>query len=154
MSAGVLDDSIKYKRIGDVNRAEVVILIKAYIEESCPDIVASESNATALLDSADLSSHAAMASEKVVGFTLLCPINNLQLKMRILHAVGTYVSPEYRRRRIGESLRRMAMIVARDMGYDKLQGVAYSEHAAGSVGKLGGKVVAAVLETSLKPVGE
>ena len=76
------------------------------------------------------------------------------MRIRIIHSVGTYVLPEYRRRGIGERLRRMAMVISRELGFDKIQGVTYTEDATASIAKLGGKIVAAVMETPLKPIGE
>jgi len=44
--------------------------------------------------------------------------------------------------------------MAREAGYDKLQGVAYSEKAAASAGKIGARAVAIVLENQLQIKGE
>ena len=157
MSAGALSDAIEYRPMERVDVNLILPLMKAYLEESCPDIVPNDMNVATLLSKAAPASFAALENKpdgKIIGFTLLSPINNLQTTVKILHSVGTYVLPEYRRRGIGERLRRLAMYTARELGYDKLQGVAYSERAATSVGRLGGKAVAIVLETPLQIKGE
>src|SRR5437667_2853098 len=79
LTGKVLQDNRSYVRLKGADRSEAIALIKAYIEESCPDLVPSDKNAGSLLESAGAMSLAALSKEgKAVGFILVCPIENVQ----------------------------------------------------------------------------
>lgn len=144
----------KYRYQGFVMdmRAEVVPLIVEYIREACPDMVPSDVNGHAFFDCAGAPSTVAIEIQtgKIVGFTLLSPINHVMTKVRMIHSVGTYVMPEHRKKGIAERLRRIAMTKAKNEGFQQIQGFTYSEDKSRSIRKLGGDVVGVVMVTPLE----
>lgn len=150
MMSKILDNDIYVRVWSDNDRAELVPLIQRYIEEACPDMIPSESNGNMFFDCAGPGSGVALVKNQIVGFTLLTPVNHVQTKVRMVHSVGTYVLPEFRRRGIAEQLRRRAMKAARQAGFDGIQGFTYTKDNSKSIEKLGGRVVGVVMETPLE----
>lgn len=88
-----------------------------------------------------------------VGYTLWCELPNvlgLDFAAKIMHGLGTYVVPTHRRSGVSERLRDEAEGLARQLGYDKIVGIAY--HAPGflSCTKRGFKAVGVNVEKVLR----
>lgn len=153
ISSKILEDAAKYEfrgwRLED--RDKVVPLIKAYLEEACPDMLPTDENGESFFNSAGEQSVLVIhiKTDEVVGFSLLCPINHVQTRVRMIHAVGTYVLPSFRRRGLAEQLRRMSLIKARHAGFKLIQGFTYNAENTRGVEKLGAKVVGLVVECKL-----
>lgn len=143
-------ENIKYREWRLEDKDSLTKLIQQYIAEACPDLLATVENAIRLWECAGMMSRVATLKDgRIIAFTLLAPIAHLDTRVRMLHAVGTYVLPDFRRHGIGEVLRRMAMARARELGYERLQGFAYTQDNVNGVTKLGGAVVGVVLETPI-----
>lgn len=87
-----------------------------------------------------------------VGYTLWCELPNplgLDFAARVLHGLGTYVLPPYRRVKVSEHLRNVAEAQAKRLGFEKIVGVAYHEAGAQSVLRRGFTVVGAHVEKRL-----
>lgn len=152
VTSGIIDmfENIKYRNWEKDDREQLVYLLEEYIREACPDFEVCIGNAEILYNCAGPVSQVAATKEgKIIAFTILAPILHIKTKVKMLHAVGTYVIPELRRKGIAETIRRIAMVRAREQGYERLQGYAHTEENTRGVTRLGGEVVGVVLETPL-----
>lgn len=131
--------------------SKLVQLAQAYIEEACPDLVPSQWNAAMMIatPSTNLLSQVAVEDGKIIGFTLLRHIMEVETKVKTAHSMGTYVVPAFRRQGIAEALRREAMARAKAEGFALIQGFARSHKNADPIVKLGGAITGLVVECSL-----
>lgn len=152
MTSSIIDmfENIKYRNWRKEDKGQLIGLLEEYIREACPDLEACIDNAEILYNCAGAVSQVAITKDgRIVAFTLLSPILHIRTKMKMLHSVGTYVIPDLRRKGIAETIRRIAMGRAKEMGYERLQGYAHTEENTRGITRLGGEVVGVVLETPL-----
>lgn len=94
----------------------------------------------------------AVDGDVLVGYTLWCELPNalgLDFSARILHGLGTYVSPADRRKGVANELRDRAEQLAKVLGFEKIVGVAYHEAGFVTVAKRGWKAVGVNVEKVL-----
>jgi GNAT superfamily N-acetyltransferase len=87
-----------------------------------------------------------------VGYTLWCELPNvlgLDFCAKIMHGLGTYVAPAYRNTGVSKRLRDEAEGLAKQLGYDKIVGIAYHEAGFVTVAKRGWKAVGVNVEKVL-----
>lgn len=75
---------------------------------------------------------------KPVGFTYWTgPPAGLVLKERIITAMGTYIDPEYRGKKLSTELRDAAIAIANSEGYDRVNGSAFDKRGWETLTKQG-----------------
>lgn len=70
----------------------------------------------------------AMDGDRLVGFILWVSMHaGLKLRGRVLHGLGTWVDPEYRRKGVATELRATALTMARLADFSRVIGTAFTE---------------------------